>query len=93
LVCVVLVRAAMVSTAFGSAKLIEEISVKQAADGKSFVTHVQLLETEDGETLVRVAYSTADVARRGPVTVRKGDLRRLVKALERAPKLKALFDT
>jgi hypothetical protein len=83
----------MVSTAFGSAKLVEEISVKQSANGKAFATHVQLLETEDGETLVRVAYSTDDVARRGPVTMRKSDLRRLAKALERAPKLKAVVET
>ena len=59
----------MVSTAFGSAKVIEQITLKQAADGKSFATLVELLETEDGETLVRVAYSTDGVARRGPVTV------------------------
>lgn len=86
-------RAAMVTTAFGSAKLLEEINVKQEADGKAFATYVQLLETQEGETLVRVAYSTDGVARRGPVTVRKADLRRLAKALEKAPRLRAIIES
>jgi hypothetical protein len=83
----------MVSTAFGSAKLVEQINVKQTADGKAFNTLVELLETDDGETLVRIAYSTDGVARRGPVTVRKTDLRRIAKALEKTPRLKAVIET
>jgi hypothetical protein len=83
----------MVSTAFGSAKVVEQITLKQAADGKSFATLVELLETPDGETLVRVAYSTDGVARRGPVTVRKADLRRLAKMLEKTPQLKAVVES
>ena len=83
----------MVSTAFGSAKVVEQINVKQTADGKSFATLVELLETEDGEALVRIAYSTDGVARRGPVTVRKADLRRVAKALERAPRLKEVIES
>jgi hypothetical protein len=83
----------MVSTAFGSATVVEQINVKQTADGKAFTTLVELLETEDGETLVRVAYSTDGVARRGPVTVRMSDLRRVAKALEKTPKLKAVIET
>lgn len=83
----------MVTTAFGSASVVERINVKQTADGKAFHTLVELLETDDGETLVRVAYSTDGVARRGPVTVRKADLRRVAKALERTPKLKAVIET
>jgi hypothetical protein len=83
----------MISTAFGSAKLVEQINVKQTADGKSFATLVELLETNDGEALVRIAYSTDGVARRGPVTVRKADLRRLAKALEKTPKLKEVIET
>lgn len=82
----------MVSTAFGSATLVEQINVKQSADGKAFTTLVELLETEDGEALVRIAYSTDGVARRGPVTVRKADLRRIAKALEKAPRLKAVIE-
>jgi len=83
----------MVTTAFGSAKLVEQINVKQTADGKAFTTLVELLETEDGETLVRVAYSTDGTARRGPGTVRMADLRRVAKALEKTPKLKAVIET
>lgn len=83
----------MVNTAFGTAKVIEQINVKQAADGKSFATLVELLETEEGEALVRVAYSTDGVARRGPVTLRKADLRRVAKALEKTPSLKAVIET
>ena len=83
----------MVSTAFGSAKLVEQINVKQTADGKAFTTLVELLETEDGEALVRIAYSTDGIARRGPVTVRKADLRRIAKALEKTPQLKAVMES
>lgn len=83
----------MVSTAFGSATLVEQINVKQSADGKAFTTLVELLETEDGEALVRIAYSTDGVARRGPVTVRKADLRRIAKALEKTPRLKAVIES
>ena len=83
----------MVSTAFGSAKLVEQINVKQTADDKAFTTLVELLETEDGEALVRIAYSTDGIARRGPVTVRKADLRRIAKALEKTPQLKAVMES
>jgi hypothetical protein len=38
---------------------------------------LQLLETKDGETLVRIAYTTDGVARRGPVTLRPRDLEQL----------------
>ena len=83
----------MVNTAFGSASVVEQINVKQSADGKTFNTLVELLETPEGETLVRVAYSTDGVARRGPVTVRKADLRRIAKALEKTPKLRAVLES
>ena len=82
----------MIHTAFGTAKLVEEVSVKQSADGKSFATHVQLLESEDGEALVRVCYSTDGIARRGPVTFRAGDVRRLAKMLAKVPRLKAVLE-
>lgn len=82
----------MVSTAFGSAKLVEEITLKQAAGGRSFSTLVQLLENEDGESLVRVCYSTDGVARRGPVTFRAADVRRLAKLLAKAPRLRAVIE-
>lgn len=82
----------MITTAFGTAKLVEQISLRQAANGKSFATIVQLLEGEEGETLVRVCYSTDGVARRGPVTFRAGDVRRLAKMLAKAPRLRAVIE-
>ena len=48
---------------------------------------VQLLETDKGERLVRFAYTTGGVARRGPVTLRARDLERLRTALGEHPDL------
>ena len=78
----------MTTTAWGKAKVIEEATVKQTASGKTFTTFVQLLEGEQQERLVRFAYATDGTARRGPVTLRLGDLDRLRKSLEKAPLLK-----
>ena len=50
----------------------------------------ELLETDRGERLLRVAYSTDGTVRRGPVTLRARDLDRLRSALEKAPELAAL---
>lgn len=82
----------MISTAFGSAKLVEEVTLKQSAGDKSFATLVQLLETDEGHALVRVCYSTDGVARRGPVTFRAADVRRLAKLLSKAPRLRAVIE-
>jgi hypothetical protein len=71
----------------GAAAVLEEASVAQTAGGRRFTVVVQLLETRDGEQLVRFAYATDGSARRGPVTVRARDLERLRAALERAPAL------
>ncbi len=79
----------MTTTAWGEATLIEEISIKQGAGERTFHTLVQLLEGPKGEPLVRFAYSTGGAARRGPVTLRKADLERMRKVLEKAPKLRA----
>ena len=49
---------------------------------------MQLLETAEGERLVRFAYTTDGVSRRGPVTLRVKDLERMRKLLERAPELR-----
>ena len=62
------------STPWGAAEIVEEVKVPQRAGGKSFASIVQLLETADGEALVRIAYTTGGVARRGPVTLRPRDL-------------------
>jgi hypothetical protein len=82
----------MIITAFGKATLAEEVALKQRVDGRQFATHVQLLENEKGEWLVRFAYSTDGVARRGPVTLRHADLERLRAALKKTPKLAAVLD-
>jgi hypothetical protein len=79
----------MTTTAWGEATLVEEISIKQGAEGRSFATLVQLLEGKKGEPLVRFAYSTGGTARRGPVTLRRADLERMKKALAKAPRLRA----
>ena len=67
--------------------MIDEATVPQRAGSKRFTVVVQLLETRDGERLVRFAYATDGSARRGPVTMRARDLERLRAALERAPAL------
>jgi hypothetical protein len=76
-----------VATPWGSATVLEEVSVPQRAADKRFAVIVQLLETGSGERLIRFAYTTSGTARRGPVTMRARDLERLRAALERAPVL------
>ena len=65
------------ATPWGPAEIIEEVKVSQRIGGKTFASILQLLETSDGETLVRIAYTTDGIARRGPVTLRPRDLARL----------------
>jgi len=62
--------------------------VAQRAGEHRFSTIVQLLETTDGERLVRFAYTTDGSIRRGPVTLRARDLERMQKLLERTPELR-----
>lgn len=85
-------KAPAAATPWGSASIVEEASVPQRAGDKRFAVIVQLLETKDGERLIRFAYTTSGStglaqARRGPVTMRARDLERLRAALERAPVL------
>jgi hypothetical protein len=70
-----------ISTAWGRAKLVDEVKLQQRAGEKRFASLIQLLEGEKGERLVRFAYTTDGVVRRGPVTLRGADLERLRKAL------------
>lgn len=77
----------MVTTAFGSASVAEQVTLKQRANGRHFATLVQLLEDDKGAWLVRFAYTTDGVARRGPVTLRGADLERLRVALGKTPRL------
>lgn len=79
------------ATPFGPATLVERVSLPQKAGDKSFHSVVELLETERGDRLVRVAYSTGGAVRRGPVTLRARDLERLRTALAKAPELAALL--
>ena len=82
---------AKTSTPFGAATLVERVTLNQRAGERRFSSVVELLETERGERLVRVAYSTDGVVRRGPVTLRARDLDRLRDALEKAPALAAVL--
>jgi hypothetical protein len=78
-----------VSTPWGPAALVEELRLPQQAGDRRFASLVQLLELPKGESLVRFAYATDGVARRGPVTLRERDLKRLHDLLEQQPRLKA----
>jgi hypothetical protein len=75
------------ATPWGAATLIEELKLPQQAGERRFASLVQLLETGKGERLVRFAYATDGVARRGPVTLRLRDLERLRSALGKHPGL------
>jgi hypothetical protein len=75
------------TTAWGPATVVEELALPQRAGDKRFASHVQLLERENGELLVRFAYSTDGAARRGPVTFRARDLERLRAGLAERPRL------
>jgi hypothetical protein len=79
--------AAKAATPWGPATLVEELTLPQRAGDKRFASLVQLLETDRGERVVRFAYSTGGVARRGPVTLRARDLERLRAALSEHPAL------
>ncbi len=79
--------ATKVATPWGAATLVEELTLPQRAGDKRFSSVVQLLETEKGERLLRFAYSTGGVARRGPVTLRARDVERLRTALAEHPAL------
>ena len=83
---------ATVTTPWGKAKTIEEVSVPQRAGEKRFMTKVELLETGAGERLVRFSYATDGAARRGPVTLRERDLAKLGAMLERAPELRRALE-
>ena len=75
------------ATPWGPARLVEELRLPQQSGDKRFASLVQLLENGKGERLVRFAYATDGVARRGPVTLRLRDLERLRAALSKHPGL------
>src|SRR5687768_18041186 len=75
------------ATPWGPATLVEELRLPQQSGGKRFASIVQLLENGKGERLVRFAYATDGVARRGPVTLRLRDLEKLRAGLAKTPGL------
>ena len=79
------------ATPWGPATLVEELRLPQQAGGRRFASLVQLLEDGKGERLVRFAYATDGVARRGPVTLRLKDLERLRAALAKHPGLEEVL--
>ncbi|HEY7346571.1 MAG TPA: hypothetical protein VH620_13480 [Gaiella sp.] len=79
---------ATVTTPWGRATTLEEVSVAQRAGDRRFTTRVELLQSADGDRLVRFSYATSGTARRGPVTLRERDLAKLRAALERSPDLR-----
>src|SRR5947209_18545479 len=76
---------------WGAANALEQLTLPQRAGEKRFASVIQLLETDKGERLVRFAYTTGGVARRGPVTLRLRDLERLRAALAEHPELARAF--
>jgi hypothetical protein len=76
-----------VTTPWGKATGVEELSLPQRAGDKRFTTRVELLETCGAERLVRFSYATSGTARRGPVTLRERDLAKLAALLTRTPQL------
>jgi len=74
-------------TPWGKATVVDELVLQQRAGEKRFASIVQLLAVEKGERLVRFAYTTGGVARRGPVTLRSRDLARLRDVLREHPAL------
>ena len=77
------------TTPWGPAALVDELTLPQRAGDKRFASVVQLLEGPKGERLVRFAYATDGIARRGPVTLRARDLERLRAGLREHPALAA----
>ncbi len=84
-------RPKTIATPWGGAHAVEQLTLQQRAGVKRFATLVQLLETDKGERLVRFAYTTDGVSRRGPVTLKLRDLERLRAALAEHPGLAEAF--
>ena len=78
---------AKTATPWGPAELVEQLQVRQQAGDRRFSSLVQLLETSSGERLVRFAYATEGVVRRGPVTLRARDVERFRHQLAQHPAL------
>jgi hypothetical protein len=82
-----MVRTTKVATPWGRAEVVEQVTLRQQAGERRFVSLVQLLELPGGERLVRFTYSTDGTGRRGPVTLRRRDVERLRAGLDKRPEL------
>ena len=82
-------KAQKAATPWGEAVLVDSVEIRQRAGERRFSSVVQLLENGKGERLVRFAYTTDGIARRGPVTLRARDLARFQEALRSHPELAA----
>jgi hypothetical protein len=80
-----------VATPWGAAVVADEVRVAQRSGERRFATVVELLESEAGEPLLRIAYTTDGTVRRGPVTLRGRDLERLRTALAERPAFAGAF--
>lgn len=80
-----------IATPWGRTTLVEQVALAQAVGDKRFKSLVELLETEKGDYLVRIAYSTDGIVRRGPVTLREKDIEKLHAALAKTPALSAVL--
>jgi len=80
-----------VQTPWGPSRLVERLELRQRAGDRRFASAVELLETPRGERLVRFAYTTDGMTRRGPVTLRARDLELLRSRLDSVPELASLL--
>jgi hypothetical protein len=80
-----------IQTPWGPSRLVERLELRQRAGDRRFASAVELLETRRGDRLVRFAYTTDGVSRRGPVTLRARDLELLRAQLGSAPQLAAIL--
>ena len=81
---------AKTATPWGAAAVVEEVKVAQHAGDRQFASIFQLLITKRGEQLVRIAYTTDGIVRRGPVTLRARDIERLLAGLRKKPRPRTL---
>jgi hypothetical protein len=84
-------KAKTAQTPWGRATVLEQLSLPQRAGEKKFASLVELLETPAGVRLLRIAYTTDGVVRRGPVTLRLRDLDRVRAGLARTSALREVL--
>ena len=70
------------ATPFGAATLVERVALPQRVGERRFARSSSCSRQTAASALVRIAYTTDGVVRRGPVTLRARDLERLRGALD-----------